>query len=290
VFHVKRPYGCIQFLQESGRVGRGGERVKSTMILEEGHIQRLVRMDGRVFSMGNRGLREVIITRACQRRPLSRYLDGEDKEVDCEGLGGERCDNCCEKEMETVCQKCQGEVGEEEARKRRMVEKYEERREDVRENEQEDGMLMDHIVRMVGGLKGKCTIWWARGRYDEYEGHSAQECEIVTVLGIGGRRVTFAENSCCFKCCLTRDVCEFYGDHRVCGSAELVKHWVEVKLDEEDLSMLETIEEVAGRRFETDGKARKELWKWMGKECRVMGHNVMNLFAVFCSSMRKCDF
>src|SRR5579859_7355095 len=56
---------------------------------------------------------------------------------------------------------------------------------------------------------------------------------------IEGRRMTFAENSCCFKCCLPGDMCEFYGDHRVCESVELVKHWVEVKVDEEDLPMLE---------------------------------------------------
>jgi superfamily II DNA helicase RecQ len=252
VFHVGRPYGCIQFGQESGRAGRGGERVKSMIILEEGDIQRLVRMDGRVFSMDNRALREFIITRGCRRRPLSRYLDGDDREVDCKGLGGERCDNCRENRMGTVCQKRRGEEEQEEARKRRMVERYEERDLEVQENEQEEGMLMDHIVRMVSGLRGKCTICWARGQYDEYEGHLAQECEMGTVLGIGGRQMTFAENSCCFKCCLPGDMCEFYGNHKVCKSAELVKHWVEVKVDEEDLPILETIEEVAGRRFEMD--------------------------------------
>jgi hypothetical protein len=52
-------------------------------------------------------------------------------------------------------------VGEEEPRKRRMVEMHDEQESEVQENEQEEGMLMDHIVRMVGGLKGKCTICWA---------------------------------------------------------------------------------------------------------------------------------
>jgi superfamily II DNA helicase RecQ len=134
VFHVGRPYGCIQFIQESGRAGRGGERVKSTMILEEGDIQRLVGMDGRVFSMDNRALREFIITRGCRRRPLSRYVDGDDREVDCGELGGERCDNCRENGMGTVCQKRRGEVGEEEAGKRRMGERYEERESNVQTN------------------------------------------------------------------------------------------------------------------------------------------------------------
>jgi superfamily II DNA helicase RecQ len=291
VFHVERPYGCIQFVQESGRAGRGGERVKSTMILEEGEIQRLARMDGQFFSMDNRALRKFIITGGCRRRPLSRYVDGEDKEVDCKGLGGERCDNCGEMEMEIISQKRRGEVeDEEETRKRRIVRLYEKREEEVQENEQEEGMLMDHIVRMVDGLKGKCTICWTKGRYDEYSGHSAQECETGMVLGIGGRRVRFAENSCCFKCCLPGDMCKFYGHQLACDSAELVKHWVEIKVDESDLSMLEAIEEVAGRRFEMDEKGVKELWKWMVKERRVMGHNGTNLFAVFCASLRKCNF
>jgi hypothetical protein len=249
----------MQFVQESNKAVRGGERVKATMILEEGDIQRLVQMDGRVFLMDNRALWEFIITQGCRHQLLSRYLDGEDREVDCGGLRGERFDNCHENWMGMVCQKRQGEVGEEEAQKRRMVERYEEREWKVQENEQEEGMLMDHIVRMVSGLREKCMICWAKGRYNEYEGHSAQECEMGTVLGIGGRRMTFVENSCCFKCCLLGDMCEFYGDHRVCGSVELVKHWVEVKVDEEDLPMLETIEEVSGRRFEMNEKGRKEL-------------------------------
>ena len=290
VFHVDRPYGCIQFIQESGRGGRGGERVKSTIILEKRDIERLLRMDGQVFSMDNRAMREFIITRGCRRLPLSRYVDGDDKEVDCKGLGGERCDNCQENRIGTVCQKRRGEMVDEEVRKRRMVERHEERSSEVQENEQEEGILVDHIVRMVSGLRGKCTICWARGQYDEYEGHSAQDCEMGMVLGIGGRRMTFAKNSCCFKCCLPADMCEFYGDHKVCKSAELVKHWVEVKVDEEDLLMLETIEEVAGHRFEMDGPGRKELWKWMCKECQVIGYNGTNLFAVFCASLQRCNF
>jgi len=97
-------------------------------------------------------------------------------------------------------------------------------------------------------------------------------------------------NSCFFRCCLPGDLCEFYGDHRVCKSAQLVKHWVEIKLDEEDISILEVVEEVAGRRFEINGNRRRELWKWLRKGCRVLGHNGTNLFAVFCLSIRKCNF
>jgi hypothetical protein len=70
----------------------------------------------------------------------------------------------------------------------------------------------------------------------------------------------------------------------------LAKHWVEIKVGEEDTMMLKCIEDVAGRRFSSDRKGKREMWEWMGKGKRVIGHNGTNLFAVFCLSIRRCDF
>jgi len=263
VFHFRKPYGCMQFVQESGRAGRAGEKVKSTLIIEEGEYERLARMDERVFSEDNRALRGFVLTMGCRRLHLSQYLDGDDNEVDCKALDGELCDNCCKKFIGNECQKRQHESELEDTRKRRLVETYARRDLEVQENEQEDAILLDRIQNMMKNLRGKCTICWVRGQYEEAGKHEVKECELFNVLGIGGRVVKFVPDSCCFKCCLPGDLCESYGEHRVCEGPELAKHWVEIKVGEEDTMMLKCIEDVAGRRFSSDRKGIREMWEYV---------------------------
>jgi superfamily II DNA helicase RecQ len=50
VIHVCVPYGMITFCQESGRAGRRGERVKSTIVVSTVEYERLERCDGRTLS------------------------------------------------------------------------------------------------------------------------------------------------------------------------------------------------------------------------------------------------
>jgi superfamily II DNA helicase RecQ len=290
VFHIERPYGCIQFVQESGRAGRDGETVKSTLILEEQEYQRLLNINEAMFSEDNRVMREFLIAKDCRRRCLSRYLDGEDKEIDCEILNGARCDNCKALGLGSQGQKRKHQRQLEEEARKRMRTLYERREKEVQENNEAEAMLIHSIEEKVQELSGKCTICWSKGLYEEYEGHSVEDCEFVKVFGIGSMRMKFAPNSCCFNCCLPADMCKFYGDHRCCKSARLIKHWVEVKLGEEDISILRTIEEISGRTFEMNVAGRKELWAWLGKERRVLEHNATNLFAVFSEAFKKQSF
>jgi hypothetical protein len=160
----------------------------------------------------------------------------------------------------------------------------------VQKNEQENVLLLDHIKDMHNSLRWTYTICWMKGHYEEAGKHKVNECELYNVLGMRGRKIKFTENSCCFKCCLSGHLCEYYGNHKVCKELELVKHWVEIKVDKKDVRMLETIEKVASRRFSFDSKGRKKLWEWMWKLKRVVGHNSINLFVVFCLSVQKCNF
>jgi superfamily II DNA helicase RecQ len=290
VFHVERPYGCIQFVQESGRAGRDGEKVKSTLILEEREYQRLCTMNEAMFSEDNRVMRDFILGTGCRRRCLSRYLDGEDKEIDCEILNATRCDNCIARGLRSEGQKhrYEGELDDEAKKRRRIL--YEMREKEIQDRNEEEAMLIHHIQEKVEQLSGKCTICWSKGLYEEYEGHDVKDCDLGKIVGIGGMRIKFAPNSCCFNCCLPGDLCRFYGDHKACKSSQLIKHWVEVKLLEEDISILETIEEVSGRIFEMNAGGRKELRMWMGKERRALGYNATNLFAIFSETFKKNCF
>jgi len=62
------------------------------------------------------------------------------------------------------------------------------------------------MMRAEGLRDGECALGWAES-------------------------VKFGDHSCRFKCCMPRDWSECPVDHRVCELAELVKHWVEIRLD-----------------------------------------------------------
>jgi superfamily II DNA helicase RecQ len=87
-------FGLIDYVQESGRGGRGGEIVESITLLSEEDYDRVLSKDARSLKPDQKALRKFLITLGCRCRPVSRYMDGAEKETDCSGLNLERCDNC----------------------------------------------------------------------------------------------------------------------------------------------------------------------------------------------------
>jgi hypothetical protein len=82
----------IDYAQESGRGGRGGEVVDSVILIEEGEVEyRLGRDSGSidVLAMG-----QFIHATGCRRGTMSGYLDG--KRVECSDIEAVRCDRCGE--------------------------------------------------------------------------------------------------------------------------------------------------------------------------------------------------
>ena len=97
VVHVGLPYGLIDFSQESGRAGRGGEQVDSLVLLERGWEERedAIRKRRRmVSSQDERAMAEFVKTTGCRRLVLARCFDSGEL-VDCEMGEMARCDRCC---------------------------------------------------------------------------------------------------------------------------------------------------------------------------------------------------
>ncbi|KAJ9654374.1 hypothetical protein H2201_009009, partial [Coniosporium apollinis] len=95
VLHVGMPWAMIDFAQESGRAGRGGEAVDSVILVEEGEDERRAAKDGG-SSIDVWAMAAFIQADSCRRGVMSRYLDG--KEVVCTDLGegAAACDRCGE--------------------------------------------------------------------------------------------------------------------------------------------------------------------------------------------------
>lgn len=85
----------INFAQESGRAGRGGEAVDSVILVEGGEDERRAAKDAG-SSIDVWAMAAFIQADSCRRGVMSRYLDG--KEVVCTDLGegAAACDRCGE--------------------------------------------------------------------------------------------------------------------------------------------------------------------------------------------------
>jgi superfamily II DNA helicase RecQ len=95
--HVGMPYGLIDFAQESGRAGRGGEVVTSLILLEKDwqtreQARRLAMR--RAWSPDEKAMLDFVNTDDCRRLILGRYFDRKPAQ-DCVSGGMERCDRCC---------------------------------------------------------------------------------------------------------------------------------------------------------------------------------------------------
>ncbi|OLL24154.1 ATP-dependent DNA helicase tlh1, partial [Neolecta irregularis DAH-3] len=92
IIHMNWPYGMIDFVQESGRGGRGGEKVESIVVIEEMEVRERLSRENESASLNEQELSRFINTTGCRRTPMSQFLD--ERSVDCSAIDAERCDNC----------------------------------------------------------------------------------------------------------------------------------------------------------------------------------------------------
>jgi len=107
VFHWDSPNGMIEFDQEVGRGGRGGEVVKSKVLMKESTFRRYMNNasnESRRMEPDEAALNEFVTAMDCRRKAISRFMDGEGEEHKCEEIDWEVCDRCAgmmsDKEME----------------------------------------------------------------------------------------------------------------------------------------------------------------------------------------------
>jgi superfamily II DNA helicase RecQ len=94
IFHWGLPKGLIDFDQEVGRGGRGGEVVRSVILLSESMFRQQLKMRPENMEINQAGLRNFTTDLTCRRITISRFFDDETEADDCEGVKGEICDRC----------------------------------------------------------------------------------------------------------------------------------------------------------------------------------------------------
>jgi hypothetical protein len=90
VLHMGMPYGMINYAQESGRAGRGGEAADSVVLVEE----RGAGQDRIIgpLPLDDSAMADFVESRGCRRAVMSGYLDGEQQS--CSAVNGQPCDRC----------------------------------------------------------------------------------------------------------------------------------------------------------------------------------------------------
>lgn len=286
VIHVGKTYGCSAFVQGSGRGGREGQTFQSITLMRMSELNGLKQIDERLRTPEDAALVQFLTIDGCRRIPLSRYMDGIDCETDCAGCNGVPCDNCKSGNQTTEAQKrsqqhqIHGQV------KRRRQKSHARREEVVAEAERVDEYLSQYICSLYQRLQRRCSVCWAMDRDEESRTHTQCGCDTVNILGIGGDKIEFTKDSCCYSCGLPGDMCEEY-QRGNCKSENFVKSLVLVGLRMGYTEAMESLTYISEREFEMHGKGKKELLTWLGKPRRTLGVNGTNLFAVFCEILRR---
>ncbi|TKA75572.1 hypothetical protein B0A55_07939 [Friedmanniomyces simplex] len=184
VLHVDMPYGMIDFAQESGRAGRGGEDVDSIIVVEEGRVEPVQGWNRGGLEVDQRTMGEFITTRGCRRRVMGWYLDGVESECPVAGTMAQ-CDRCGAGLTELE----RGRVRA--ARERQMVE------------EMLDEVVEGCVSCFVGSGEDARTTW-------EHRRDSCERYPVGKVLGDEAfrRNIRFEGGSDnCFGCGFSQKVC-----------------------------------------------------------------------------------
>jgi superfamily II DNA helicase RecQ len=97
VIYLEAPHSLIDYAQEAGRAGRGGERVKAQIIIEDKDWPAADARKDSCLELKRREVNSLIRTSGCRRSVLGRCLDGDLR--GCKGIEAVRCDNCQQEEL-----------------------------------------------------------------------------------------------------------------------------------------------------------------------------------------------
>ncbi len=264
ILHVGKPYGLIDFSQETGRAGRGNEKSNSTLLLTREEYDQIATTEMNTANNDDAAMIEFITTKGCRRAVMSRFLDGVEMETDCKGADAVRCDNCrrtAELESESVLSRS------------RVVA----RRETV------DSKAITRMKDTLAMLKGKCPGCWALGRACEHSLNLCRESAKASCSALR-RLVRYEPHSCCFRCSAPADWCIDYSNRRgACSQQDSIFPICIFAFHDPALSRC--ISQGAGKGF----KDIQEYVAWLGKKAKVRDVNGTNAFRVFDLVLTEVD-
>ena len=95
IIHIDLPWSTIDYAQETGRAGRGGEPVDLVVLVDTQQVRE--RLDQGSYALDRAAVADFVSTSQCRRWVLSEYLDGVGQGQRCQQVDqGAFCDRCGE--------------------------------------------------------------------------------------------------------------------------------------------------------------------------------------------------
>lgn len=275
--HVGMPYGMVDFFQESGRAGRGGEAVDSLILVEKDWIRRegtKRASQQKAWTRDEQTMVAFVGTPSCRRLVSIRYFDREPA-VDCISSGVARCDRCS--------------VGVT----------------DWQRTQQTVAVEKDTVLSTLDQVAGNCVVCWMLLALGGTRGwlHSGQGCcwrEVVDtdeggVINISEQacddfrtRIRYLDGSkTCYRCGISQRMCRT----RVDSAAAC--QWPHVAIPVVRMAMTSTIGRNIIRQagYEDDWEEWDAYALWLGQphRLRVWGELASNSMVVIAEFLIYCS-
>jgi superfamily II DNA helicase RecQ len=273
VIHVEETWGCIPFIQESGRGGRDGGVFNSCTILSDETKNRLENRNPGSQTPDQLALHQFLITPHCRRLILTKYLDGPEMIKDCTASNSVLCDNCQNNGTGTRSQKRQREQEEQEVQQRNKRQELS-RLSSIQESIATKQLILEKIKQLAIRLELTCSVCWFM-KAGNYKDHTDKTCDFKNFGLDHGLTIRFMPDSCCFTCGYPGDLCESYKEGKVCEMKNFIVqgfsqafHDGETKGDTFS-EIFVCIKKVSQREFIYNTRAgKKEFIQWLGQKGR----------------------
>ncbi|CAO2655088.1 Nn.00g101520.m01.CDS01, partial [Neocucurbitaria sp. VM-36] len=254
ILHVGMPWSMIDYAQESGRGGRGGETVDAVVLVEHGEVER--RMQEKEEDIDVQAIGLFLIGGGCRRELMSRYLDK--KGVSCSDMDTAGCDRCGEGRQEWI------------------------------RGQQQASWEWDVVRKKLEELDQGCAICWLFGRgvegadEERWKGHRTMGCNEdaeVNVRVVDGFRREVRDGGgshSCRRCWVSQ---------KYCATGESMENrcqWPNIVIPLAYTAMaMEGGQEIV-REVGFQGREKKEYGAWLGKRHRepVWGEFFSNAMVV----------
>ena len=207
VIHVGLPRSLIEYGQESGRAGWGGEKVKAVILATSWEVQKLEQNGMEPMTEDEIWLIKYVRELECCQAVLREYFDGADKTENYKILDREeRCENL---------------------RSRFNPQShYKERVRQVQSVVRTESRQVQRMREILHQLVDHCGPCWVRYGWEKSD-HKARDCgELERILGTSymetRKRRRYDKDACCYICSVPADQRKPYRTGVVCEEVDVV--------------------------------------------------------------------
>ena len=219
VIHVNSPYGMLDYVQESGRGGRGGEVVRCIVLLRDKDYEKFMEVPREQLTPDLCALQEFLPGDVCRNKVITSYLNGTLLGKTCVELGGKLCDICLTSSNDDLKrrQEEEGRLEVQEVKRRKVYENQVIFRQLEARSVEETWDTINVQLRKIGT---GCMICWYEGKGEE---HILKDCprwkEVFpqTDPGLARTKVDFRKiRNSCWSCTFPGDRCLDFQNKRKC--------------------------------------------------------------------------